>query len=246
MTRQETENLKRNRRSNYAVDRDILDAVASLIKEVGFSKITLPTIAQTANVNISVIYRHFDTLDNLLDQYVHKFDYWLNDILDIDQAAVTNDTASILHIIAERFVKSLSKDKEMQRLMIWELTEDNKSTRRSAQQRDTTVEKVIPLYESLLTGIDINPRAVLAIVVAGMYYIILRKGRSTFCSIDFNTKQGKQLLIDTMVKIIVYLSKQKEEDERVKGIAKKLKDSNVDEQIVLAATGISREEFEML
>lgn len=246
MTRQETENLKRNRRSNYAVNRDILDAVASLIKEVGFSKITLPAIAQAANINISVIYRHFDTLDNLLDQYIHKFDYWLNDILDIDQAAVANDTTSILHTIAERFIKSLSRDKEMQRLMIWELTENNKSTRRSAQQRDTTVEKVIPLYESLLTGIDINPRAVLAIVVAGMYYIILRKERSTFCSIDFNSKQGKELLADTMVKIITYLNKQGEQEERIKEIARKLKLNNIDEQIIIQSTGLSKEDLRLL
>lgn len=246
MTGQEVENQKRNRRSNYAVDRDILDAVASLIKEVGFSKITLPAIAQTANVNISVIYRHFGTLDNLLDQYVHKFDYWLNDILDIDQAAIANDTIAVLHTIAERFIKSLSKDKEMQRLMIWELTEDNKSTRRSAQQRDTTVEKVLPLYEDFLTGIDVNPRAVLAVVVAGMYYIILRKGRSTFCSIDFNSKQGKQLLIDTVVKIIAYLNKQGEREEKIKEIAKRLKSNNVNEQIIIESTGISKEDFDLL
>lgn len=246
MARQETENLKRNRRSNYAVNRDIFDAVASLIKEVGFSKITLPAIAQAANVNISVIYRRFDTLDNLLDQYVHKFDYWLNDILDVDQVVVADDTVSILHTIAERFIKSLSKDKEMQRLMIWELTEDNKSTRRSAQQRDTTVEKVIPLYETLLTGIDVNPRAVLAILVAGMYYIILRKGRSTFCSIDFNTKQGKQLLADTMVKIITYLNKQGEQEERIKEIARKLKLNNIDEQIIIQSTGLSKEDLRLL
>ena len=42
MTNQEKKNTKRNRRGNYAVDKDILDAVASLIKEVGFSKIPLP------------------------------------------------------------------------------------------------------------------------------------------------------------------------------------------------------------
>lgn len=34
----ETDKNKRYRRSNYAVDRDILDAVASLIKEVGFQE----------------------------------------------------------------------------------------------------------------------------------------------------------------------------------------------------------------
>lgn len=119
MNSKETEGVKRVRRSNYAVDRDILDAVASLIKEVGFSKITLPAIAQIAGVNISMIYRHFGTLENLLDIYVHKFDYWLNDILNANQTLIGSDILVVLHTIAGKFIKSLSKDKEMQHLMIW-------------------------------------------------------------------------------------------------------------------------------
>lgn len=246
MKNQEKETTKRNRRSNYAVEKDILDAVALLIKEVGFSKITLPAIAQTANVNLSVIYRHFGTLDNLLDKYTHKFDYWLNNILEATQIKDIDSSSTILQDMAERFIKSLSKDKEMQQLMIWELTEDNKSTRKSAQQRDLTVEKAIPLYEKFLANADINPRAVLAIIVAGMYYIILRKKRSTFCSIDFSTRQGKQLLADTMVKIIIYLSEYGEQNRDNKDIAKKLKEHNVDEQIIIESTGISKEELDKL
>lgn len=246
MKNQEKENTKRNRRSNYAVEKDILDAVALLVKEVGFSKITLPAIAQSANVNLSVIYRHFGTLDNLLDKYTHKFDYWLNNILEATPVNDTDSPSNILQDMAERFIKSLSKDKEMQQLMIWELTEDNKSTRKSAQQRDLTVEKAIPLYEKFLANADINPRAVLAIVVAGMYYIILRKKRSAFCSIDFSTKQGKQLLADTMVKIIIYLSEYGEQNRDNKDIAKKLKEHNVDEQIIIESTGISKEELDKL
>lgn len=70
-----------------------------------------------------------------MDKYTHKFDYWLNDILDMEEASNMNDVTTFLQTVAERFIKSLSKDKEMQRLMTWELTEDNKSTRRSAKQR---------------------------------------------------------------------------------------------------------------
>lgn len=242
----ETDKNKRYRRSNYAVDRDILDAVASLIKEVGFSRITLPSIAAAANVNISVIYRHFGSLENLLDKYTHKFDYWLNDILDMEEASNMNDVTTFLQTVAERFIKSLSKDKEMQRLMTWELTEDNKSTRRSAKQRDVMVEKVIPIYEKYLEHLDIEPRAVLAVIVAGMYYIILRKERSTFCSIDFNTKKGKRLLADTMVKIIIYLNKQGEHNKKVMEIARILKQNNVDERIIIESTGISKDKLAIL
>lgn len=97
-----------------------------------------------------------------------------------------------------------------------------------------------------MTNLDVNLRAVLAIVVAGMYYIILRKGRSTFCSIDFNSKQGRQLSADTMVKIITYLNKQGEQEEKIKEIARKLKLNNIDEQIIVQSTGISKEDLCLL
>ena len=86
----------------------------------------------------------------------------------------------------------------------------------------------------------------MAVIVAGMYYIILRKERSTFCSIDFNTKNGKRLLADTMVKIIVYLNKQGEQNKKVMEIARILKQNNVDERIIIESTGISKDGLAIL
>lgn len=228
-----------------AVDRDILEGVATLVKEVGFSRLTLPAIAQASNVNLSVICRHFGTLENLLEVYTHKFDYWLATILDINKSDVLDDT-EFLNSVAGNFVKTLSKDKEMQQLMAWELTEDNPLTRRSAKQRDVMIEKTLPVYERYLNHLDANPRAILAIVVAGMYYIVLRKDHSKFCSIDFSTKSGKQLLSDTMVKIIAYLNSIKEQKDQMLEVAGNLKKNHVEERIILESTKISKEEFDLL
>lgn len=237
---------QRIRRTNLEVSRDLLDATASLIKEIGFSKITLAAIAQRANLNLSVIYRNYTNLDKLLEQYTHKFDFWLNDILDVEELKDNTDEYEIIDHIAAKFVKLLAKDKEMQKLMIWELGEDNKSTKRSAQLRDIAVAKVIPLYEKQLSHLDINPRAVLAIIVAGMYFLILRGNRSTFASIDFSTKQGKQLLSETMAKIFKYLSMYKEQDTTTTNIAKKLKKAGVQKEIIIDSTGISKEQYDII
>ena len=219
--------------------------MTTLVKEVGFPKITLTAIAQVANVNLSVVCRHFGTLENLLEVYSHKFDYWLAAILDADQTGTHNDS-EFLNSVANSFVKTLSKDKEMQQLMAWELTEDNPITRRSAKQRDVMIEKILPVYEGFLNHLDANPRAILAVVVAGMYYIILRKDRSKFCTIDFSTKHGMKLLSDTMVKIITYLNSIKKQKEQMLEVAKSLKLNHVEERIVLESTKISKEEFDQL
>ena len=44
----------------------------------------------------------------------------------------------------------------------------------------------------------------------------------------------------------MYLNKQGEQDKNNREIARKLKDSNVNEQIIIEATGISKEELAIL
>ncbi len=194
-------NLKqvRVRRSNLAIERDVLNAVSSLVKEVGFSKITLLLISQKANVEISVINRHFGTLEQLLERYTQKYDFWLNDILDKNLESILSEENS-LESVVEQFVSALWNNKEMQQLMIWELMEDNAITRRSAKRREISIENILPHYEAFLGKINGNcdPKAILAILVSGMYFLVLRRKRSSFCGIDFSTKQGRKELISAL------------------------------------------------
>ena len=49
-----------------------------------------------------------------------------------------------------------------------------------------------------------------------------------------------------MVKIIVYLNKQGEQNKKVMEIARILKQNNVDERIIIESTGISKDELAIL
>lgn len=48
----------------------------------------------------------------------------------------------------------------------------------------------------------VDPRALLAVLVGGLYYLILKGNRSTFCGIEWNSKKGRELLINSLTDII--------------------------------------------
>ena len=89
----------------------------------------------------------------------------------------------------------------MQSIMVWEMYEDSALTRKSARRREDTLTEFLPGFTKLIDEKRIMPEALFAVLTGGLYYILLRGKRSTFCGIDFSTKAGRQLLADTLLEI---------------------------------------------
>ena len=73
--------------------------------------------------------------------------------------------------------------------------------RKSARRREATLKEFLPEFSKLIDTDKIIPEALFAVLTGGLYYILLRGKRSTFCGIDFSTKQGRQVLAETLLKI---------------------------------------------
>ena len=50
---------------------------------------------------------------------------------------------------------------------------------------------LVEYYDVLFKSARINIRGVIALLISGVYYLILHKERAPFCKIDFNTPEGK-------------------------------------------------------
>lgn len=236
------EGKKRVRRTNIAIEREIMTTISKIVKEEGFAKLNLSYLSEKANVRISVIERHFGSMEALLELYTQKHDYWLNDAVDVDNVA----EKETLDNVATRFVNALWTNKELQQLMIWELIEDNRITRRSAQRRELTILNIMPKYEAVISNLDADPKAVLAVIIAGIYYLTLRKDRSTFCGVDFKSKKGKQELITTVSFIFWALGELSKRNSLELDIAKKLKENGVPVDVITASTSLTKKQIEKL
>ena len=83
-------------------------------------------------------------------------------------------------------------------LWVWEMYENSSLTRKSARKREVTLNEFLPSFTKQINNEKISPRALFAVLTGGLYYVLLRGNRSTFCGLDFSTKSGRKLLAETI------------------------------------------------
>ncbi|MCE5332782.1 MAG: TetR/AcrR family transcriptional regulator [Bacteroidales bacterium] len=221
---------KRNRRTKIVIEQDVLRAVGVLIEEVGFSNITLTAVAEKAKIEPSVFYRRYANLDELFDRYTQKYDYWLSGLAENIPKDLSEEEA--FKWIMQNLVQALLKNKGMQQLLIWELSDDNATTRRTAKLRELINEPLIRMLELKFkdSGIDIN--VICAMIISGIYYLVLHRKRSRFCDVDFNTKQGKDRLRTGIDQLSSILFAQIQKQNELLQIAERFRNEGVSEEVI--------------
>lgn len=159
-------------------------------------------VAKESRTDVSVLTRRFTDDNGLIKAYASKFDYFINDILcDIDISSC--NVIEYFRGITTSLVTNLYQNKEMQEIMLLELRVNNKLTRKSARSRENTLQEImLNISSKIRLDMWLDPRALLAILVGGLYYLILRGNRSTFCGIDWDSKKGRELLINSLTDIV--------------------------------------------
>lgn len=188
------------RRTARQIERDVMDAIAHIIEEKGVSSVTIKEVSKVSKTDVIVLERRYKTDEGLVRAYTSQFDFFLNDHIGLDAEQYATSEAFFTDLIT-RFIDAIYKNKDMQSIMVWEMYEDSALTRKSARRREDTLTEFLPGFAKLIDEKQIMPEALFAVLTGGLYYILLRGKRSTFCGIDFSTKAGRQLLADTLLEI---------------------------------------------
>ena len=127
-----------------------------------------------------------------------------NNTIDIS----TLNTLGPKKFFAETFktlFRNLSENSVMQKLLLYEMTTINSTTKRSAETRDVMNLNLITFYENLFAPAKINIKSIASILIGGIYYLILHKECAKICTIDYKTKEGENAFsegIDFLTDII--------------------------------------------
>lgn len=227
---EEVKKTRRPRRTKKNVEKDVLDAVTSVIEDVGFGKVTLKEIAIRAKIEASVFYRRYNNLDELFDHYTRKYDYWFGSIA-LNMPKNLNDEEAFKWII-QNLAKELYNNKIMQRLLIWELCDENPVTRRTATQREALNKSLIQLLEQRFEGSGLDMNVLTALCISGVYYLILHQNISKFCDVDFSSKAGRKRLDKALDQLIsLFFSELKHKQEKHQ-IAQRLKEAGVSQEVI--------------
>lgn len=188
-----------SRRTNKEIERSIYQAASKIAVKKGVEHIYLRSVAEEAEMDIGVLNRRFKDDDDLIREYTKRYDFFINDLLVSVNPDEFTSPRSYFESLANVFVKQLHRNKEMQAIMRWEMSYDTALTRRSARKRDELLSEVLPQISSRISpSYGCAPNAILAVLVAGMYYIVLRENRSSFCGIVFNSKEGRKTLSEAL------------------------------------------------
>lgn len=239
---------QRYRRTRATLEQDIITAAEQLIGEKGFSRLKLTELCERAKIESPVFYNRYEDIDDFVEKFVRNYDYWLSDNVTLDTKNLS-PVENMNHII-QTLIDSLAANPVMQKLIAWELNENTYVTRRTAQNRDNNSQEVIHYFENQLKANDINFNVGCAILIGGVYYLIMHKDLATFNNIDFSTDEGMQMLKETVSKMIYKLfgttrgrAASTTEKLTSQRIARNLLQSGVDRDTILKATGLSEDEL---
>lgn len=227
---EEVKKTRRPRRTKKNVEKDVLDAVTSVIEDVGFGRVTLKEIALRAKIEASVFYRRYNNLEELFDNYTKKYDYWFGNIA-VSMPKDLSDEDAFKWII-QNLAKELYNNKIMQRLLTWELCDENPVTRRTAIQREMLNKSLIQLLENRFEGSGLDMNVLTALCISGVYYLIMHQNISKFCDIDFSSKTGRKRLDKALDQLIsLFFSELRHQQEKHQ-IAQRLKDAGVSQDVI--------------
>lgn len=237
--------IKRHRRTKENLEKDLFQAANRVIEKVGFSGLTVTRLMKEAKADAPVFYNRYKDMNEFIDKFVRTYDYWLNDsfVIDSKNGTVIENIEKIMIEFIDLFIDNI----RMQKLIAWELNDDNFITRRTAQNRDNNSEPLIRHFENKLKNCNINFNAASAILIGGIYYLIIHRKMGTFNLIDFSTKEGIDLLKRTIVAIVREIFDDHapvpstEVEQNTINIATELLKNGVSLDIIQRSTGLSEE-----
>lgn len=234
---------RKKRRSTKEIEKAVFLATEKLVSEKGFNNIAFTEIMRLAKVEPQVMYRRFDGIEDLYDKFIRHYDYWLHDIVEYNLDE--NDPVVSMKNILTELATSLYENPIMQKILVWEVCDNNKLTCRTALNRETNSIPLLDFFRhNLPKNIDFD--CFTSILIAGIYYLIIRRDRSSFCGIDFDKEEGKSLMIDTIIQIIDMAYEQKSGNTEVIEIAQRLLEQGVDEEIVSKSTKLPKQAVKRL
>jgi AcrR family transcriptional regulator len=172
----------------------LIEAVGTVIQTKGYKGLTATNIANTAGLSRRLITFYFGSVEELIETYVRGRDYWVAASGNAGKMMEGNkgeETHEILECLLSNQFDYFYNYEQMQKIVLWQISESTQIMKEICEERELLSEAFFALSDKEL-GKDIDLRAVSALMVAGIYYLVLHaKSTDTlFCEIDLNTPEG--------------------------------------------------------
>jgi len=188
----------------------LLAVVGDIIREEGHTGLGVNKVAKIAGVSKKLIYKYFGSMDELLNTYLRKRDFWIGMegiILHDMEDTVRTEEDYMQHLAEISLVKlfeHLDGFKEAQKILLWQVSEKNPLLQQLNYEREVLGETMFKLSDPLFSNSDVDLRANYGILLAGVYYLTLHENAAvgSFCGIDLKTEAGKKRIAKSLKQLI--------------------------------------------
>lgn len=206
------ESKSRKRTSGKIRDKErtkekMIEAVGEVLSKNGYAGLNATTIAKEAGVDKSLVWNYFGSVDQLIEEYITKRDFWkfkakdsINTLTSATKEINEHDMSALLQF---QF-KTLLEDEILQRIMLWGISENKDFLRSISDDRELIGEEIFKNIDPQFKNSTVDIRGILALLVAGIYYLTLhsKTNGSLFCGIDLNTENGVQRINNSIAQVI--------------------------------------------
>jgi len=179
----------------------LTEAVGHILVTKGYPSFSAREVANTAGVDKKLINYYFGSLNNLLKTYIHEKDFWMPVFRDF--TVPEDPKAYIIGVLKEQFEYFL-QHKDMQRFIHWQISEYHPVISSVSMMRESEIERILEMCRGRFKGSPVNLNAVIAILAAGIYCIVLQNntGNGPVCGIDISRETHRRVLMQAIEQIL--------------------------------------------
>ncbi len=224
---------------------NLIKTIGRVLKERGYSKLSINLISEESGVDKAFIYRHYKDFDGLLKAYISQQDYWLKSLSQLAEFKIENHREFMKGLIINQF-KDLYNNEELQQFLVWELGDKEGFTTSVAIEREILAEPLYAQARDVFSRYNINTNMLYAILVSAVYYLILHKDKSTFGEFDFTEKQDVDEFLKTLNWLIDVVFDKLENDDKMESVAIKAHEKGMSVDDIVEITGLSKNKVNTL
>jgi hypothetical protein len=177
-------------RDKNSTKQKLIDAVGRIVVQNGFHAVGINSVAKEANVDKVLIYRYFNGLEGLIQEFINQKDYFINKNSELK----ISDNKDVVELGTNLFLgqlRDLISNKALQEILLWELTNDNEITKTTAEKREQEGMKILNEINKIVDFNKTDIPAITSIVLAGIYFLVLRsRNVDVFNGIDLTNENG--------------------------------------------------------
>ncbi len=180
----------------------ILKAVGEVIEQHGTEKVGVNLIARTAGVNKVLIYRYFESVDGLMEQYVRSGEYTSTmgtEYVDNIPQLAPEERGKALTSLMHTFMNDLRERKATRDLLRWEIGTGKSML---SEARNQVAIRILSKIGDLPNYKDTS--ALVTFLTAGIYYMTISTDyREKMIDVDLHSEDGWKRIEQVIERIII-------------------------------------------